>query len=158
MPQVSDGKVEALRAQRALHPHPERVEDELFQGGHPFFDSRDVVQVKYEMLRRVEQDGCTVVEAVRRFGFSRPVFYQTSKAFAEGGLPALLHERPGPRGRHKLKPEVLGFLGQLRSENPDWGARQLAKELQEHFQLQVHPRTIERALRPRERVKGGHSR
>jgi hypothetical protein len=37
-----------------LNPSPERVTDELFQ---EFFDPRDLVQVKYEMLRRVQTEG-----------------------------------------------------------------------------------------------------
>ncbi len=156
MPQPLDGKVHSLRTQRALHPHPERVTDPLFHGDNPFFDARDVVQVKYEMLRRVEQDGKAVVEAVRAFGFSRPIFYQAQAAFASGGLPGLQRARPGPRRRHKLKPEVLAFLHQARADRPRVGARRLAEEVHKRFQVEVHPRSIERALRVG-RAKGGHS-
>ena len=48
---IPDPKSQALRRQ-ALHPHPEHVTDDLFVT-REFFDPRDVVQVKYEMLRRV---------------------------------------------------------------------------------------------------------
>jgi len=156
MPKLSDDKRQALRAQRALHPHPERVSDELFQGTNPFFDPHDLVQVKYEMLRRVEQNQRPVVETARAFGFSRPIFYQARGAFEAAGLPGLQRQQPGPRRRHKLKPEVLEFLQQAWAEHPGVGARQLARELQKRFDLQVHPRSIERALRGR--AKGGHSR
>jgi len=37
---------------------------------------RDVVQVKYEMLRRVRVDQVPMARAARAFGFSRPAFYQ----------------------------------------------------------------------------------
>ena len=156
MPQPPDHKLDALRAQRALHPHPERVTDPLFQGANPFFDARDLVQVKYEMLRRVEHDQQSVVQATRAFGFSRPIFYQAQAAFATDGFPGLQHARPGPRRRHKLKPEVLAFLQQTRTNRPRVGARQLAKEVKERFQLEIHPRSIERALRAAG-AKGGHS-
>ncbi len=53
-----DPKVEALRAERSLNPHPEAVTDELFVSSG-FMDARDVVQVKYEMVRRVQVDGET---------------------------------------------------------------------------------------------------
>ena len=46
-----DAKTQALREAGALHPHPEAVRDDAFVS-HPFFDPRDRVQVKYEMLRR----------------------------------------------------------------------------------------------------------
>jgi len=65
-----DVKNEALRKDRALNPHPASVTDELF-GSLEFFDPRDLVQVKYEMLRRVHQDGWSVAQAARTFGFSR---------------------------------------------------------------------------------------
>ena len=51
-----DPKIEALRARSCLHSHPESVTDPLFAASD-FFDARDVVQVKYEMLRRVRRDG-----------------------------------------------------------------------------------------------------
>lgn len=155
MPRRSDPKLEALRAQRAVHPRPERVSDELFRDGIPFFDPRDVVQVKYEMLRRVRQDQRPVAETARAFGFSRPVFYQAQKGFERGGLPALQRARPGPRRRHKLTPKVLAFLQQVRTDHPEMGARRLAREVQARFDLRVHPRSIERALR--KRAKGGRS-
>ena len=47
-----DPKVTALRESRCLNPHPEQVTDEAFLAGE-FFDARDAVQVKYEMVRRV---------------------------------------------------------------------------------------------------------
>ena len=49
MPQ--DPKTEHLRSRGLLHPHPEKVKDELFHSG-PFFDPHDLLQVRYEMLRR----------------------------------------------------------------------------------------------------------
>ena len=37
-----------------------QVRDPLFTSGSPFFDPRDLVQVKYELLRRVRVDGDSV--------------------------------------------------------------------------------------------------
>ena len=42
----------ALRESRCLNPHPEQVTDPAFLTDG-FFDARDAVQVKYEMVRRV---------------------------------------------------------------------------------------------------------
>ena len=49
-------KLDTLRQTGTLHPHPQAVTDPLFQD-QPFFDARDLMQVKYEMLRKVEVDG-----------------------------------------------------------------------------------------------------
>ena len=45
-------KADILREEGTLNPAPEKVRDPKFQQSE-FFDPRDVVQVKYEMLRRV---------------------------------------------------------------------------------------------------------
>ena len=98
MSRRTDAKLQALREARALNARPQRVADPLF-GEREFFDPRDLVQVKYEMLRRVLTEKRPVTEAATAFGFSRVAFYQTQAAFAEHGLPGLLAKRPGPRGR-----------------------------------------------------------
>ena len=46
----------ALRAERSLNPRPEAVSDERFAASE-FLDARDLVQVKYEMVRRARVDG-----------------------------------------------------------------------------------------------------
>ena len=53
-----DGKTESLKKYGALNPHPEKVAEKMFTDpALDFFDPRDLVQVKYEMLRTVEQEG-----------------------------------------------------------------------------------------------------
>ena len=54
-----DAKVAALAETRTLNPRPEAVRDEQFASSE-FFDARDLVQVKYEMVRRVRVDGAPV--------------------------------------------------------------------------------------------------
>lgn len=141
-----DGKVQSLRAHHALNPHPESVTDEAFQSGNPFFDARDVVQVKYEMLRRAEVDGLPVKRVAARFGVSRPTFYQAREAFRRGGLPGLLPQRPGPRRAHKLTEEVVEFLKGALSADPSLRPGELAAMVGDRFGVAVHPRSIERAL------------
>ena len=54
--QKPDPKAAALAETRTLNPRPESVRDQEF-GSSEFFDARDLVQVKYEMVRRVRVDG-----------------------------------------------------------------------------------------------------
>lgn len=91
-------KAEALRASGTLHPAPARVIDPLFQC-LPFFDGRDLVQVKYEMLRRVEHEHAVVQAAATAFGFSRVTWYQAKAQYDTQGLVGLLPRRRGPQ-RH----------------------------------------------------------
>ena len=62
-PKPGEDKLAALRAQHALNPHPEAVTDTAFVGGGDLFDARDLVQVKYEMLRRVRAEGQAVTQS-----------------------------------------------------------------------------------------------
>jgi len=140
-----DPKSLALRQQGCLNPHPQKVTDELFQT-REFFDSRDLVQVKYEMLRRVETEGLPVNRSAAAFGFSRPSFYQAQASFQQGGLPALLPQKRGPKQAHKLTSEVLAFIRQARQEDPSLRSATLVSRIQDRYGIAVHRRSIERAL------------
>ena len=141
----SDPKANVLRKRGCLHPHPEKVTDEVFTAS-AFFDPRDLVQVKYEMLRRVLMDGQSVSVSAASFGLSRPSYYQAQTAYEEGGLPALLPKKPGPRRAHKLSEEVVAALREALAEEPELGPQDLAELVRERFGVSVHPRSVERAL------------
>ena len=145
-PDERDAKVFALRHQHALNPRPDRVRDPAFTSGNPFFDAQDLVQVKYEMLRRVREDGERVSEASATFGFSRPSFYQAQAAFEQSGLAGLVPQRPGPRRAHKLSAAVLDALEAALREQPRLSSADLARLVETRFSLSVHPRSVERAL------------
>jgi len=140
-----DPKTRALQQEASLHPHPEQVTDELFLT-HEFFDPRDLVQVKYEMLRRVQSEGQAVSQSAAHFGFSRPSFYQAQTAFEQGGLPALMPQKRGPKKAHKLTAEVLAFVRQAQQEDPSLRPAALASLVKDRYAITVHPRSIERAL------------
>jgi transposase len=144
--QPGDAKAAALRRHHALNPRPDAVADPTFTTGNPFFDARDHVQVKYEMLRRVLHEEQTVTDAARGFGVSRPSYYQAAAAFAAGGLPGLLPQRPGPRRAHKLSQAAMTVLEAALAEDASLRAVQLASLLQDRLGVAVHPRSIERAL------------
>src|ERR1700730_15887878 len=102
---------QALRAQGATHPHPEAVTDPLFRDS-AVFDPNDLVQVKYEMLRSVQQEERSVVEAAQASGLSRPAFYVTQELFQREGLPGLLRRKRGPQRPPTLNDETLAALAQ----------------------------------------------
>ena len=148
----SDPKTDTLREQGCLHPHPQRVTDEAFVASE-FFDRRDLVQVKYEMLRRVRVDGQSVSQSAAGFGLSRPSYYQAQAAYEEGGLPALLPKKPGPRRAHKLSEEVVTALREALADQPELGPRELVELAEERFGISVHRRSIERALARHEKKR-----
>ena len=116
-----------------------------------FFDSRDLVQVKYEMLRAVEKENQSVKQAAEAFGFSRPAFYQVQSLFKQEGIIGLVKKRPGPKSAHKLTDEILFFIEEKVEEGKPLRARKLAPLIKEKFGEDVHPRTIERAIARRKK-------
>jgi transposase len=140
-----DPKLEALRQQGTLNPRPRAVTDALFVKDG-FFDARDLVQVKYEMLRRVQAEGKSITDAAAAFGFSRPSFYQAQVSFKQDGLGGLVPHKRGPKQAHKLTQEVLTFISESRQKDPSIRTAELARLIQERFGITVHPRSIERSL------------
>jgi len=140
-----DPKVEALRQQGALNPTPGKVRDPKFRENE-FFDPRDLVQVKYEMLRRVSVENAPVTDATEEYGVSRPTYYQTKATFDKAGVAGLVPQKRGPRGPHKLQGEVLAIVQQQLVAGEPVRARELAKLIRQKFDLNIHPRTIERAV------------
>ena len=155
MDEQQDNKSRALREHGALHPRPNRVHDPLFRHSE-LFDPRDLVLVKYVMIRRVRVEGRPASEAARAFGFSRVALYQAMAAFQKEGLPGLLPRRRGPKAANKLTDAVLEFIDRQRVADSSLRAPQLAAMVKEHMGLSVHPRSIERAL-VRRAKKGQHA-
>ena len=152
---ANDEKRRALKRAGTLHPNPERVSDELFCE-NPFFDPRDGLQVKYEMLRRVRVDGHAVSRAAASCGLSRPTYYQAHDAFERDGLAGLLPKKKGPRRAHKLTPEILDFIEAQLVAEPALKPPELARRVSDAYGIEVHPKSIDRARlkkkpqRPRE--------
>jgi len=152
-----DPKVEALRAERSLNPRPEAVRDQAFLGSE-FLDARDIVQVKYEMVRRVRMEGEAVSHSAAAFGFSRPSFYEAAAAIDTGGLAALVPARPGPRRAHKLDGEVVAYARAQLEADPSLRSVDLVTLIKERFGIRVHPRSVERALARQPRPKSDAER
>ena len=138
-------KTAALREEGTWNPAPEKVRDPKFHGSE-FFDPRDLVQVRYEMLRRVSADDRSITQATAEYGVSRPTYYQAQARFDEAGVVGLVPKKRGPRGPHKLQGAIRAFLDQQRVVGEPIRARTLATLIRREFAVQVHPRTIERAL------------
>lgn len=141
----ADPKAVALREENTLNPSPESVRDPAFQASE-FFDPRDVVQVRYEMLRRVSVDSMSVTDVATEYGISRPTYYQARRGFDLAGVAGLVPKRRGPRGPHKLQGEILAFAQRQIVPGAPIRARDLAEQIRQEFAVRIHPRTIERAL------------
>lgn len=138
-----------LRRTHTWNTRADQVHDALFLEHPEFFDARDLVQVKYEMLRRVHHEGQSVTQTAAAFGFSRPAFYQAQTSWITQGLIGFVPDRPGPRGPHKLSATVVNAASATWAAHPDWHYRDLAAWIQEEYAITIHPRSLARVLHDR---------
>ncbi len=136
-----------LREAGVLNPHPDRVQDPLFQQSADFFDAQDNVQVRYEMLRAHLLDGDSVSAVCKRFGVSRQTFYILQEKFLQEGSVGLLPKQPGPKGPSKLTQDVLSLVKQRIKEDEPISTPNLLAQVQEKFGVSFHRRTLEKLLR-----------
>jgi transposase len=140
-----DPKSEMLARDGVLNPNPGAVRDVVFTG-NPFFDAKDLIQVRYEMVRRHQIDGLAISEAAAAFGVTRPTFYKAQSALKTGGLPGLLPSRRGPKAGHKVSGEVIAFATELKTAKPELTTSQCLEAIESRFGIKVHRRSLERAL------------
>ncbi|MBW1700419.1 MAG: helix-turn-helix domain-containing protein [Deltaproteobacteria bacterium] len=145
MKNPNDPKSEELKKQGCLNRRADQVKSALFQQSD-FFDPRDLLQVKYEMLRQAIVEGQPIQRVVLQFGFSRPSFYQTLANFKQNGLLGLVRNKPGPRRAHKLSEPVVKFIEEQKAQDAALTLDKLVKRIKKKFGLVVHKRSIQRAL------------
>jgi transposase len=148
----ADPKLLELKSTGTLNPHPTAVSDALFRE-NPFFDSKDLLQVRYEMLRRHRAEGASVVNVVAAFGVSRPTFYQAQTAFEHSGLTGLVPKQRGPKQGHKLSGAILDHIRALRASTPSLTTTDCVKTIQDTFGITVHRRSLERALAGKKKLR-----
>jgi len=150
MPKSS--KNDTLHHNATFNTRADQVDDPLF-AAHEFFDANDLLQVKYEMLRRVRYEGLPISQAAARFGFSRPSFYKANSALEAGGLAALIARKRGPKGAHKLTGEIMDWVSALVARQPRPTLVQIQQALEQQFGLHIHLRSLQRALRRQEKKR-----
>lgn len=152
-PRRHDPKSQALAHDGALNPHPEAVRDPLFSK-NPFFDPKDLVQVRYEMVRRHDAEGMSISDVAASFGVSRPTFYKAQSTLAASGLAGLVPRPRGPKDGHKISAEVMGFITALKARQPELTTPQCLAAIEAQFGVKVHRRSLERALARKKKLLG----
>jgi transposase len=152
-PKRRDPKSETLARDGVLNPNPGAVRDALF-ATNPFFDAKDLVQVRYEMVRRHQVDGLAISEAAAAFGVTRPTFYKAQSALKTAGLAGLLPNRRGPKDGPKVSGEVIAFAIELKAAKPELTTSQCLDAIASRFGIKLHRRSLERALaRKKKRIQ-----
>ncbi len=141
-----------LQSAGAWNERADLVLSALFQQSD-FFDPRDKVQVKYEMLRAALVDEAAVSHASHQFGYSRESFYTAADLFHQKGVVGLVDSKRGPKQPRKLVSEAQQFLDNEIAENPAVSSAELAKRLAEELSIDVHRRSVERFRKERKKKR-----
>ena len=147
-----DQKSLELKRTGTLNPHPNSISDRLFKE-NPFFDPKDLLQVRYEMLRRHRVEEVSIVDVATQFGVSRPTVYQAQAAFQQAGLSGLLPKQRGPKEGHKLSAEIIEYVRVLRAATPSLTTVAAIQGVQEEFGITVHRRSLERAMASKKKLR-----
>lgn len=155
MGHAKPSKLRRLEEAGLLHPHPDRIRDPLFLDQPDFFDSHDLLQVHYELLRAHLIEGDKIAGLCRRFGASRQTFYNLLARFLERGSGGLLPGRPGPKGPSKLSREVANFAKKELASEGDLSGALLASRIDAQLGVSLHKRTVEKLLKTLRGKKNG---
>jgi transposase len=139
----NDRKLKTLKDNGSFNRHASSVRNPLF-AGNPYFDPCDLVQVKYEMLRAVKNDGLPVTEASRQFGFSRAAYYKAEKRFADSGIEGLCLRKTGPKSPAKATDDVLDFASNLKAERPGITNDEIVSAIRARKGIEIHKRSLQR--------------
>jgi len=110
----------------------------------PFYDPRDIVQVKYEMLKDAADSNKAIAKIADDFGFSRASFYNIKDTFYKQGLSALVPEKTGPKKPRKLTPSCQEYIDRYIFDNPKSSSNEIAKTLKKNKGVNISKRTVER--------------
>ena len=147
-----DQKSLEFKRTATLNPRPQSIADPLFKE-NPFFDPKDLLQVRYEMLRRHRVEGVSMVEVASQFGVSRPTLYQAQAAFEQAGLSGLLPKPRGPKQGYKLSTQIIEYVRLLRVSNPGLSTVGVLQAVKQRFGITVHRRSLERALVSKKKLR-----
>jgi transposase InsO family protein len=96
--------------------------------------TKDLVGLRYELVRRMREGLVSVGDLCGEFGISRKTAYVWRRRYREGKLAGLRDRPRRPvRVARRTGPRWLGRLRRLRLRHPTWGARKLRHRLGRRF-------------------------
>lgn len=136
-------KKDILIANGTYNTRYHAVKKKEFQVGS-FYDPMDIVQVKYEMLRELQESREAVGAVALEFGFSRTSYYTIKENFEASGITSLIPEKKGPKEQHKLTKSLREFTDEYILNNPKASAAEITEVLVNEKCIEISKRTIER--------------
>ena len=88
---------------------------------------------KFEIIELVQQSSLSIPRTLAPIGIPRSTFYDWYSRYQEGGIEALLDDKPRPRRIwNKIPDKIETAIVNLALEEPDLSPRELAVNFTEH--------------------------
>jgi len=119
----------------------------IFEGtkGTLIINRKDKLTRKLAMLIENECFGVKVEEAAKKYGFSRPRFYQIKSDFQKGGSVALLEKKRGPLKNYVRTDTIVNQIIRLRFLDPDSSVEVITQKLKQ-MGYNISQRSVERTI------------
>ena len=108
-------------------------------------NKKDKLARKLAMLFENKCLGLKAKEAARKYGFSRPRFYQVKEAFEKGGSEALVEHKKGPHRNYVRTDTVVNQIIRMRFLDPDASIAVITQKLKQSG-FNVSQRSVERTI------------
>jgi transposase len=101
---------------------------------------------RYKVASTVLHKGYSKYKAAKKFNISETAVNKIIKRFAKtGSIYSFFSQKRGPKGRYKLKEEIIGVIIEAKFEFPELGGYLLYKRIKEKIKVSV--RSLYRALK-----------
>jgi transposase len=148
---VNKDKIARLKENNSYNKKASEVSSPLFLT-NPYFDPYDIVQVKYEMLRAVNNNELSVSDTSRQFGFSRTAYYKIESRFNADGIDGLCFRKTGPKTPAKVTEDLLDFAADLKARQPDITNDEIVEEIRQQKGVTIHKRSLQREKAKKKRI------
>jgi len=108
-------------------------------------NTNDRIGLKLAMLFENQCLGTKATEAAKKYGFSRPRFYQIKSAFEKGGSEALKGKKKGPSKNYKRTESIVNQIIRLRFLDPDASVQVITQKLKQ-IGFEISQRSVERTI------------
>lgn len=119
----------------------------IFEGpkGTLIINKTDKLARKLAMLIENKCFGVKVEEAAKKYGFSRPRFYQIKSGFQKGGSIALLEKKRGPLKNYVRTDTIVNQIIRLRFLDPDSSVEVITQKIKQ-MGYNISQRSVERTI------------
>jgi transposase len=119
----------------------------LLKGPAGFMEinTNDRIGLKLAMLFENQCLGIQAAEAAKKYGFSRPRFYQIKNDFEKGGTDALKGKKKGPSKNYKRTESIVNQIIRMRFLDPDASVQVITQKLKQTG-FEISQRSVERTI------------